>query len=207
MQPIMQEPRGELLSQHFEVCCELAECHCAMGDYTKAEGCYNEAAELCPERPEPHVGLGMLYLNMDLVRDARSAFERGLALDEDNGDALTGLAGTYVKEGEYDDAFDTYIRALKIDPDNLLALLGLFRTSCLMGSFAKVIYYLEHYLELHPGDPSVLFCLATLYVKEGSLPPARRMLDRILRAEPANVEAKALLAQIVSSDYDGAEAH
>lgn len=202
MQPIMQEPRDQLLCQHFEVCSELAECQCAMGDYTKAERCYNEAAKLCPERPEPHVGLGMLYFNMDLVRDARRAFERALALDEKNSDALTGLAGTYVKEREYDDAFDIYIKALKIDPDNLLALLGLFRTSCLMGSFAKVIYYLEYYLKLHPGDPSVLFCLATLYVKEDRLSLAREMLDRILSADPANAEAKALLAQVISSDHD-----
>jgi len=204
MQPIMQEPRDQLLCQHFEVCTELAECHCAMGDYTKAERCYGEAAELCPERPEPHVGLGMLYFNMDLVRDARRAFEHALDLDEDNGDALTGLAGTYVKESEYEKAFDFYIRALKTDPDNLVALLGLFRTSCLMGSFAKVIHYLEHYLKLHPGDPSVLFCLATLYVKEDRLSLAREMLRRVLSADPSNAEAKALLAQIVSSDHEDA---
>jgi len=203
MQPIMQEPRDQLFCQHFEVCTELAECHCAMGDYAKAERCYNEAAKLCPERPEPHVGLGMLYFNMDLVRDARRAFERALELGRDNGDALTGLAGTYVKESEYDKAFELYIRALKSDPDNLVALLGLFRTSCLMGSFAKVIGYLEHYLNLHPGDASVLFCLAALYVKEGRSSLARETLERILSTDPANAEAKALLAQIISSDDDG----
>ena len=198
---MMPESGDQLLNQHFDVCRELAECHCTLADYGKAERYYNEAAELRPDRPEPHIGLAMLYFNMDLMRDARCEFERALRLDADSSDAMTGLAGVHVNETRYDEGFDLYIKALKVDPDNLLALLGLFRTSCLMGSFAKVIYYLEHYLTLHPGDRSVLFCLATLYMKEGRLPLARRTLEGLLAAEPANAEAAALLAQI-DSDLD-----
>ena len=64
------------------------------------------------------------------------------------------------------------------------------------GPFAKVIYYLEVYLERHPGDTSVLFCLATLYARDGRLGQARDALRTILTLEPGNAEAAALIKEV-----------
>jgi cytochrome c-type biogenesis protein CcmH/NrfG len=42
----------------------------------------------------------------------------------------------------------------------------------------------------------VLFCLATLYAREGLFPQARQALDTVLTLEPGRAEARQLLAQV-----------
>jgi cytochrome c-type biogenesis protein CcmH/NrfG len=65
-----------------------------------------------------------------------------------------------------------------------------------MGSFARIIHYLELYLDRHPGDTSVLFCLATLYAREGRLAEARQSLLALLALEPDKNEAANLLEEV-----------
>ena len=65
-----------------------------------------------------------------------------------------------------------------------------------MGSFAKVIYYLEVYLQMHPGDTSVMFALSALYFKDGQPEKSRRILLDLLSLEPANRDAAGLLEEV-----------
>jgi tetratricopeptide (TPR) repeat protein len=88
------------------------------------------------------------------------------------------------------------LKCLELDTDNLTALLGLFQTSCQMGSFAKVIYYLEAYLNMHPGDTSVMFTLAALYMRDGRLEQSQRILIDVLTLDPANKDAANLLEEV-----------
>jgi predicted Zn-dependent protease len=85
---------------------------------------------------------------------------------------------------------------LELDTDNLTALLGLFQTSCRMNSFAKVIHYLEVYLDMHPGDSSVMLSLAALYMKEGRFERSQKILLDILTLIPANKDAANLLEEV-----------
>jgi cytochrome c-type biogenesis protein CcmH/NrfG len=65
-----------------------------------------------------------------------------------------------------------------------------------MGSFAKVTYYLEAYLQTHPGDTSVMFALAALYMKDGRLGQSKAMLGEVLLLDPANRDAANLLEEV-----------
>ncbi len=89
-----------------------------------------------------------------------------------------------------------YLKCLELDTDNLTALLGLFQTSCQMGSFAKVIHYLELYLSTHPHDSSVMFTLAALYEKEGCFEKSRKILLDILTLDSGNEDAANLLEEV-----------
>jgi tetratricopeptide (TPR) repeat protein len=100
------------------------------------------------------------------------------------------------QRADYPRAFDFYLKSLDRDTDNLVALLGLFQTACQMGSFDKVIHYLKVYLDRHPGDVSVLFCLATLYSHDGLLDEATAAIQTILTLDPSNAEAAQLLAGV-----------
>ena len=102
----------------------------------------------------------------------------------------------YQQRADYEQAFETYLKCLELDTDNLTALLGLFQTSCQMGSFSKVIGYLESYLDMHPGDTAVMFCLGTLYMKEEQCGPAKRILSDVLVLEPDNKDAANLLEEV-----------
>jgi cytochrome c-type biogenesis protein CcmH/NrfG len=65
-----------------------------------------------------------------------------------------------------------------------------------MGSFAKVICYLEVYLSMHPGDTSVMFALAALYLKDRRAEQSRTTLLDLLALEPANRDAAGLLEEV-----------
>ena len=155
------------LTQHYEVLQELGDCYTSVGNYVQAQRCYEKAASLGPDEPGPYVGLGVVGLQKNLLDDAEVAFKVACRLDVNCAKAHCGLAMVAQQKCDYKQAFEMYLKCLELDTDNLTALLGLFQASCQMGSFAKVIYYLQLYLDMHPADISVMFSLAALYMKDG----------------------------------------
>jgi len=184
------------LTEDFDTLVELGDCYVSVENYRQAQLCYDRAADLDPDRCEPYVGIGAIAFQQGGYDDAANAYRVALRLDPANGRAHCGLAMVYQACGTYSEAFDSYLKCLELDTDNLTALLGLFQTSCQMGSFEKVTYFLEVYLRMHPGDNAVMFCLATLYVKDGRLNSARGMLIDVLDADGENADAAALLEEV-----------
>ncbi|MHC4544305.1 MAG: tetratricopeptide repeat protein, partial [Planctomycetota bacterium] len=154
-------------TESYEVLQELGDCYTSVGKHSEAHKCYEKAASLGPDEPGPYVGLGVVALQKNLLEDAEIAFRVACRLDANCSKAYAGLAMVAQQRADYKRAFEMYLRCLELDVDNLIALLGLFQTSCQMGSFAKVIHYLKLYLNMHPGDTSVMFPLAALYMKDG----------------------------------------
>jgi len=175
---------------------KLGDYFASVNRYEKAESCYQKAIEIDPENPLVYVGLA----DIALVRGDRERAERyldnALELDPECSAAYAQMAKLARKTGNYPLAFDAYLRCLKLDTDNLNALLGLFQVSCQMGSFAKVTFYLEQYLNSHPDDTSVMFCLGALYKKDNRLLSAQQILNSLLKLDPGNQDAKNLLEEI-----------
>lgn len=186
-------------TQHYEALRELGDCYTSVGRYTQAQHCYEKAASLGPDEPGPYVGLGVAALQMGKLDDAEIAFRVAYRLDPKCAKACAGLAMVAQQQRDLSRAFDFYMKSLELDTDNIMALLGLFQVSCEMGSFAKVISYLEVYLSMHPGDTSVMFALAALYRKDGRLGYAQAMLLSLLTIEPANRDAANLLEEVEHS--------
>ena len=186
----------ENTTQRYEVLQELGDCHTSVGNYEQAQQCYEKSASVSPDEPGPYVGLGVIALQKNLLEDAKIAFRVACRLGPDCSKAYAGLAMVAQQEGDCKSAFDMYLKSLELDVDNLTALLGLFQTSCQMGSFAKVIHYLKAYLDMHPGDTSVMFSLAALYVKDDRAEQSRKTLLDILAIEPSNKDAADLLEEV-----------
>jgi tetratricopeptide (TPR) repeat protein len=187
---------ARVLKQHYEILKELAECHAALADYDRARDCYTQAGQLAPDEAAPHVGMGVVDIHTGRLDQAERSFRTALEVQPDYSEAYGGLAMIRQQQEDYPAAFDLYLKCLELDTDNLVALLGLFQTSCQMGTFSKVIFFLETYLDKHPGDTAVLFCLATLYAREDRLEDAREGLLNVTALDPANAEAAALLAEV-----------
>jgi len=183
-------------TQHYEVLRELGDCYTSVGNYSQAQRCYEKAASLGPDEPGPYIGLGVAALQRDKLDDAEIAFRVACRLDPKCARAYAGLAMVAQQQRQFPQAFDLYMKSLELDTDSITALLGLFQVSCEMGSFAKVIYYLEVYLEMHPGDSAVMFALAALYQKDGRPEQAKTMLLNLLALEPANRDAANLLEEV-----------
>jgi tetratricopeptide (TPR) repeat protein len=142
------------------------------------------------------VGLGAVDFQKNLLDDAEIAFRVACRLAPDCSRAYAGLAMVAQRRADYEKALEMYLKCLELDTDNLTALLGLFQTSCQMGSFAKVIHYLELYLSVHPHDNSVMFALAAIYVKEGRFEQSRKVLLDILTLDCGNKDAANLLEEV-----------
>jgi len=184
------------VNQHYEVLQELGDCYCSVGNYAQAQQSYEKAATLAPDEPGPYVGLGVVALQRNLLDDADVTFRVACRLDNNCAKAYAGLAMVAQQRADYEQAFKMYLKSLELDSDNLIALLGLFQASCRMGTFAKIIYYLEVYLNMHPGDTSVMFPLAALYMKDGRFEQAKKLLVGLLALDPDNKDAVNLLEEV-----------
>jgi len=182
--------------RRYEELQELGDHYTSVGDYTNAQECYGKATSVSPDEAGPYLGLGVVNFQKGLLDDAEIAFRVACRLAPDCARAYAGLAMVAQKRADYEEAFAMYLKCLELDVDNLTALLGLFQTSCQMGSFAKVIHYLEVYLGTHPHDSSVMFTLAALYVKEGRFERSRKMLADVLALDSGNEDAANLLEEV-----------
>lgn len=185
-------------TRDYAVLQEMGDCYASVGNYEQAQKCYTKAADLEPDEPAPYVGLGVVALQSadGGLDDAEIAFKVARRLDAGCSRAYAGLAMVAQQRADYKKAFEMYLKCLELDTDNLVALLGLFQTSCQMGSFAKVIHYLELYLNMHPGDTSVMFPLAALYMKDDRLERAQKILLELLDLDPDNTDAAGLLEEV-----------
>jgi tetratricopeptide (TPR) repeat protein len=186
-------------TQHYEVLQELGDCYASVGNYSQAQQYFEKAAVLSPDEADPYVGLGVVALQKNLLDDAEIAFRVACRLNANCAKAYAGFAMVAQQRAEYKQAFEMYLKSLELDTDNLVALLGLFQTSCQMGSFAKVIHYLEMYLNLHPGDTSVMFPLAALYMKDGKFEESKNILLNLLSLDENHKDAANLLEEVEHS--------
>lgn len=186
-------------TQHYEVLQELGDCYASVGNYSQAQQYFEKAAVLSPDEADPYVGLGVVALQKNLLDDAEIAFRVACRLNANCAKAYAGFAMVAQQRAEYRQAFEMYLKSLELDTDNLVALLGLFQTSCQMGSFAKVIHYLEMYLNLHPGDTSVMFPLAALYMKDGKFEESKNILLNLLSLDENHKDAANLLEEVEHS--------
>jgi tetratricopeptide (TPR) repeat protein len=186
-------------TQHYEVLQELGDCYASVGDYSQAQQYYEKAAVLSPDEADPYVGLGVVALQKDLLDDAEIAFRVACRLNANCAKAYAGFAMVAQQRADYKQAFEMYLKSLELDTDNLIAILGLFQASCQMGSFAKVIHYLEMYLNMHPGDTSVMFPLAALYMKDGKFEESKNILLNLLSLDVNHKDAANLLEEVEHS--------
>jgi tetratricopeptide (TPR) repeat protein len=84
-----------------------------------------EAIELChrglrhhPDYVSGHIVLGQCYLDLDQLDEAREAFLRALALDEENVLVLKSLGSILFRQGKFREAHGRYCQALRFDARN-----------------------------------------------------------------------------------------
>ena len=186
-------------TQHYEALQEMADCYASVGNYKLAQKYYEKAAVLSPDAPEPYVGLGVVALQNNQLDDAEIAFKVASRLDANCAKAYAGLGMAAQQKTDYKRAFEMYLKSLELDTENLIALLGLFQVSCQMGSFAQVTHYLEVYLNMHPGDTSVMFPLAALYMKDGRFEESKKVLLDVLTLDENHKDAANLLEEVEHS--------
>ncbi len=175
---------------------KMGDGYCAAENYEQALRHYEQAALLDPDASGPYVGMGFLEYHQGDLDKAELSFKVARRLEPICSRAYLGLAGIAQKRENFALAFEMYLKSIESDPENLLALLGLFQVSCQMGTFGKIIGYLESYLDAHPKDSAVMSCLASLYIRDNKFTLAKHILTRAINIAPDNKVAADLLEEV-----------
>jgi predicted Zn finger-like uncharacterized protein len=91
---------------------------------------YGRAADLNPDRAEPHAGRGLALMDMGQKLQAEAAFLQALRLNPRYGVALMGLAETYRTQGKNEEAkkyYEQYLDVLPSGPEAAVARQALQR--------------------------------------------------------------------------------
>ncbi|MEW6488197.1 MAG: tetratricopeptide repeat protein [Thermodesulfobacteriota bacterium] len=179
-------------------CLVVAEAYADQGFYLKAIAVYKQALRADPESPVLWRNMGEMYLKQGLMGDALAAFKRGVdslrKLDRapeaeqllvrmeemapENAAIKVHLAELYLEEGKYD-AFAAELSKL------VLQLRG-------EGRSRKLLQTVEGFYEKSGRHPSVLRCLAELYVDLGEEVKALQVVGEGLERDPSDRELRLL---------------
>jgi hypothetical protein len=113
---------------------------------------------------------------------AHDAFEKALAKDGQNLQALWGAAGVEYDRGDYSDARDKLQRVLKIDPAYKFGDVSLLygKTLNALGEVDAAREQLESHTRRW-RHPEGLYLLATIYADQGNPAAARRQLEALIQ--------------------------
>jgi tetratricopeptide (TPR) repeat protein/TolB-like protein len=144
------------------------------------------AAELNNRLTEVHVTLGEIYRTTGKYEDSVREFERALAVDPKDSDALSGLAKAFDALGKPEDAEATYKRAIALKPDNWLTYNRLGAFYFTHGRYEEAEQQDRKVIALTPENVWGYNNLAVLYYTRGRYTDAREMFERALSLRPSS---------------------
>ncbi len=156
------------------------------GDYPGAEGSLQSALQKTPDNARVLYDLGLAYRKQGRLAEARSAYEKAIALDP-RSDTIMALGNVMLHQGDPADAVSQYRRAVSLDPDNwntwgnlAAALSWQSETPESARTYQKAIALGEVQLRTTPDDSYLLSLLgnyyAALHKPQKALPFVRKSL-------------------------------
>jgi len=174
------------------------------GEVTRAEPHILKALEIDPTRSDAFTALGLYYWS---VRESGigAAYNKAIALNPSDADAMGYLASWSWLQGDAQAAVDLYRAALEIDPLSLLRYGELGYKLAFQGSRREALEVEDRLLELFPTAPGYL---AAARIREalGDLDVASAHALQALQYRPGDPEASGLLAELLArlDDFDAA---
>ena len=155
--------------------------------------------------PLPYEGcpqIGKAYQAQGLKREARHAFERCLALDEQDSDSLFFLGHAVETDGEYDLAATLYRRGLQVSPRYPDLILGLARIQVRRGELADAKKGVDSVLARKPNNVDALLVAGLVAWRSGDYPQARRYLERGMQLSPGYDDFRQVLGRVNRAEYE-----
>ncbi|NOZ86041.1 MAG: tetratricopeptide repeat protein [Deltaproteobacteria bacterium] len=108
-----KEKRSKNIEAGFARMLALGNRYRARGKYEKALDAFEKAADLKPDAPQPHAGMGWAYIDLEAFRAAISEFQKALKVSPRYSDALLGMGESYKFQGNKKMAITYYQKYLK----------------------------------------------------------------------------------------------
>ena len=152
-------------------------------------------ADFHPEEPSTWFAVGVYYLSISKIAEARRFFSKASMMDPHFGPAWIGFAHTFAAEGEHDQAISAYSTAVRLFQGTHLPQLFLGMQNLQLNNMTLAQEYLNTAHDLCSTDPLVLNELGVVFYHLDHLVPAIQFFSRALTlASEVDADPKAWLA-------------
>ena len=137
--------------------------------------------------------LGYTQEQLKNYKEAVTAYQKAVALDKENLDALRGLAQNLVYDNHPEAALEQYKAIAEADPQDAQAYLRMADIYRRMGKFAPAIENLKKAADLVPDSLEVAYNIALVYEAQGKYDEVVPVLQKLLEktAKPDGVYSSA----------------
>jgi len=137
-------------------------------------------ADLHPDEPETWLAVGVYYLSISQIAEARRFFSKASMMDPHFGPAWIGFAHTFAAEGEHDQAISAYSTAARLFQGTHLPQLFLGMQNLQLNNMTLAHEYLQAALNLCKSDPLLLNELGVVFYHLDHLAPAIKLFNDAL---------------------------
>ena len=162
---------------------------------SRATAEYISAQAANAERPESHLNLGNLYLDLNRADDAESAYLTAIRIDPQSVQAHVNLADLYRSTAREEDCERTLRRALAIDPDVATTQHALGLALVRQGRREEALAALESAVRMDPDTPHFALVHAVALHDTGHAKAAFDTLETAWRRHPHDRQLLATLIQ------------
>jgi len=183
----------------FKECCDLAElllendkynfkvyptylaCLHELGEKNKIFLVSHNLADNHPDEPCTWLAVGVYYLTIGRIAEARRFFSKSSMMDPHFGPAWIGFAHTFAAEGEHDQAISAYSTAARLFQGTHLPQLFLGMQHLQLNNISLADEYLQTAYQLCRTDPLLLNELGVVFFHNDSLNEAIKLFNKALR--------------------------
>ncbi|MBN1461084.1 MAG: protein kinase, partial [Armatimonadetes bacterium] len=165
------------------------------GRYEDAIAALRTAAGLAPGNSYIWNALGAVYFQLDMLDQAKAAFERCSELEPSYA-VFSNLGTLYFGEARYADACNMYAKALELE-DERYTIWGNYGAACNVvpgrgedatEAYRRAVELAERQVTLTPRDADLLAVLASYYAELDQADTAAVLVSKALRLAPDNIE-------------------
>ncbi|KAF2197137.1 TPR-like protein [Delitschia confertaspora ATCC 74209] len=141
----------------------------------------HELVDAHPEEPCAWLAIGVYYLSISRIAEARRYFSKASMMDPHFGPAWIGFAHTFAAEGEHDQAISAYSTAARLFQGTHLPQLFLGMQNLQLNNLQLAQEYLNAAHKRCKSDPLLLNEMGVAFYHEDNLEEAIRYFNEALR--------------------------
>lgn len=172
------------------------------GDLEGAERPLSVAVDLAPDFTKAINNLGVTYLRLGQTDEAIALYRRGLELNPADVALLTNLARAYQTQGRTAEAMELLLQLEEVNETSPFFFVYRGEMALGRGDPQQALIYMREALRRDSEVPEVHVGLVKVYLALGEVPKARHHLERALRLDATNREARRLLGLLQTNSAD-----
>ena len=201
-------PRPPLAPDSYSIAqaqLETGKRHALSAEWGRAITAFEEARRLAPTMPEAAALLAAMYLQAGRVDSAIAAYHEALRLSPEDWKLHDELGVAYGQKGNLDAALQSFQAAIRRNPGAASAYNNAGNAHLQRQQFEPAIEMFRKAIDRDATLTRAYGNLARIYFEQGRPEEARRLLERLLKADPNNAMARDVLKRMEEADRKASE--